>query len=179
MSKNKDEKNQERRAKRKKKGSTSVKLTTIGKADYINSNTGEVETFNVIEEKDQDFNFEKIWLGHLLTSLDIIGNKKMLVLNWLLANKDSENKIIGTQRVIAEKAKVSLPVVNETIKALVNANAIKKMQTGVFMLNPELVFKGRHSKRMNILLRYTEIETIDQEPEKEKNLLDKGEENNE
>lgn len=165
MSKDKDLKNQERRSKRAKKGSTSVKLTKVGKAQYTNQETGEVETFNVIEEKDQDFNFEKIWMGHLLNSLDIIGNKKMAVLKWLLANKDSENKIIGTQRYISESTKVSLPVVNETLKALTKIDAIRKVQTGVFMLNPELVFKGGHSKRMNILLRYTKIETIDQEPE--------------
>lgn len=165
MSKDKDLQNQERRGKRAKKGGSSVKLTKVGKAKYTNFETGEVETFNVIEEKDQDFNFEKIWLGHLLNSLDIIGNKKMTVLKWILANKDSENKIIGTQRYIAEQTKVSLPVVNDTLKALTKIDAIRKVQTGVFMLNPELIFKGGHAKRMNILLRYTKIETIDQEKE--------------
>lgn len=168
MSENKDKKNQERRAKRPKKGGTSVKITKVGRKTYVDPETGEAETFNLIEEKDQDFNFEKIWLGHLLQSLDIIGNKKMTVLNWLLANKDSENKIIGTQRYISEKAKVSLPVVNETLKSLIAVDAIKKIQSGVFMLNPELVFRGGHSKRMNILLRYTQVETIDQEPENKK-----------
>lgn len=145
----------------KSKKSTSTKLTKVGKIDYINSETGELETFNVIEERDQDFNFQKIWLAHLLESLDIIGNKKIKVLNYLLKNKDSENRIIATQRAIAKNAEVSLPVVNETIKALIAINAVKQIQQGVLMLNPEIVFQGQHQKRMNILLKYSKIETLE------------------
>lgn len=155
------ENNQKKRAKSTKK-TTSAKYTTIAKKNYINEETGQIETFNIIEENSQDFNFQKIWLGHLLESLEIIGNKKIVVLNFLLKNKDSENRIIGTQRAIAKAAGVSVPVVNETIKALVKINGIKQVQQGVLMLNPEIIFQGNHQKRMNILLKYTKVETIDQ-----------------
>lgn len=155
-------KNQERMAKMPKK-TTNKKTTRIGKAEYINRETGLIEQFNVIEEHDQDFNFQKIWLGHLLESLDVLGNAKIKVLNYLLANKNRDNQIIGTQRAIAEGVGVSLPVVNATIKKLKEVNAIKKVSSGVLMLNPGVVFQGGHSKRMNILLKYTNTETIDQE----------------
>ena len=156
--------NQKRRTKtnvNKKNSTTNSKITKIGTTEYINKDTGEIETFNVIEEHDQDFNFEKIWLGHLLESLSVLGNAKIKVLNYLLANKNSDNQIIGTQRVIAKGVGVSLPVVNETIQRLVEANAIKKVSSGVLMLNPEIIFKGKHKKRMNILLKYTKSEIID------------------
>ena len=154
------EKNQKRRKSPTKK-TVSTKATRIGKAEYINKKTGEIEQFNVIEEHDQDFNFQKIWLGHLLESLDVLGNAKIKVLNYLLANKNSDNQIIGTQRAIAKGVGVSLPVVNETLKKLKEVNAVKQVQTGVLMLNPEIVFQGKHSKRMNILLKYTKSETLD------------------
>lgn len=159
-------KNQDRRKKPSKK-TTSTKITKIGKAEYINSLTGEVEQFNVIEENDQDFNFQKIWLGHLLESLDVLGNAKIKVLNYLLANKNSDNQIIGTQRAISEGVGVSLPVVNETLQKLKSVNAIKQVSSGVLMLNPEIVFQGKHSKRMNILLKYTNTELIEQKKEEE------------
>lgn len=154
------EKNQKRRKAPSKK-TVSSKITRVGKAEYINQKTGEVEQFNVIEEHDQDFNFQKIWLGHLLESLDVLGNAKIKVLNYLLANKNSDNQIIGTQRVIADNVGVSVPVVNETIKKLKEVNAIKQVSNGVLMLNPEIVFQGKHSKRMNILLKYTKAEVIE------------------
>lgn len=139
------------------------KQIIVGKAQYINKVTGELETFDVIEEKDVDFNFQKIWLGHLLEGLDIIGNKKIKVLNYLLKTKNNENIVIGTQRSIAENAGVSVPVVNETIQALREINAIKRISNGVLMLNPEIVFKGGNSKRMNILLKYSKVNEIDNE----------------
>lgn len=145
-----------------KKQTTKSKAVTVGKAEYINQETGMVETFNVITERDVDFNFQKIWLGHLLESLDIIGNKKIKVLNYLLKNKTSENLVIATQRSIAEGAGVSLPIVNETIQALKQINAIKSKQQGVLMLNPDIVFKGGNNKRMSILLKYENIKEIDQ-----------------
>lgn len=169
----KDKENLEKKQIRRKstsKKTVSTKTTKIGKAEYINQITGEVETFNVIEEHDQDFNFEKIWLGHLLESLEVLGNAKIKVLNYLLANKNSDNQIIATQRSIANNVGVSLPVVNETLKKLTVANAIKKVSSGVIMLNPEIVFKGKHNKRMNILLKYSKSETIENIEENKKEI---------
>jgi len=160
-----NQKRREKAAKTKPSKTTSKKITKVGTAEYLNQATGEIEQFNIIEEHDQDFNFEKIWLGHLLQSLDVLGNAKIKVLNYLLANKNSDNQIIATQRVLAEKVGVSLPVVNETIKKLVDSNAISKVSSGVLMLNPEVVFKGNHKKRMNILLRYNKSNTFENESE--------------
>lgn len=145
---------------------TSKKQVIVGSEEYINSKTGEVEKFNVVKQYDQDFNFQKLWLGHILESLDIIGNKKIKVLNWLLANKDNNNQVIGTQRVIAKKANVSLQLVNETLKMLQLSNLLKKKQQGVYILNPEVIFQGSNSKRMNILLKYSQVETIETEQKK-------------
>ena len=137
------------------------KQSSIGVVEYINSETGQVENFNVITAKDVDFNFQKIWLGHLLDTLDVIGNKKIKVMNYLLSIKTYDNIIIGTQRAIAKGSGVSLQVVNETINALVDANALRKVQQGVLMLNPDIIFQGSNSKRMNVLLRYENVDQIE------------------
>lgn len=150
---------------KKTKKTTTKKQVIVGKQEYLNPNTGELETFNVINTYDTDFNFEKIWLSHILESLEVIGNQKIKVLNWLLANKNSNNQIIATQRSIALQSNVSYPVVNQTIKALIATKALRIEQTGVYMLNPEFMFKGHNSKRMNLLLRFNNITETTQQKE--------------
>lgn len=157
---------------KKPKKTTSKKQVVVGKQQFINKETGEVETFNVVNQYDQDFNFDKLWIGHILESLDIIGNKKIKVLNWLLANKDQKNQVIGTQQHIADKIKVSRVVVNQTIKMLETSNLIKKVQDGVYLLNPEVIFKGGNSNRMNVLLRYTKVGVYDHKEEKQLDIED-------
>ena len=159
----------------KKKLTTTKKQVVVGRQEYINNKTGEVEEFNVINSYDTDFNFEKIWLSHILESLEVIGNQKIKVLNWLLANKNSSNMIIATQRAIATKSGVSYPVVNQTIKALIDTKAISSEQTGVYMLNPDFMFKGHNKKRMNLLLRFNEINEIDHKKELEDKTGDSNE----
>jgi hypothetical protein len=147
------------------KKTTKTKQLVVGKQQYINSETGLVEDFNVIKTEDTDFNFQKIWLAHLLEALDIVGNRKIKVLNWMLENKNSENQILGTQREIAQSVSVSVPVVNETIKMLMSVKALKKVRNGVYVLNPDIMFKGYNQKRMNLLLQYEKIKIHDQKKE--------------
>ena len=149
----------------KQKQTSGKKQVRIGRERYINEATGEVQEFDVIEQTEKDFNFDKLWLGHILNSLDIIGNKKIKVLNWLLSNKNSQNQIIGTQRAIAEKTDVSTPVVTETIGMLIQSNLLKKVQGGVYMLNPDILFKGGNRQRLNILMKYKQINEFDENGE--------------
>ena len=125
------EKNQKRRKSPTKK-TVSTKATRIGKAEYINKKTGEIEQFNVIEEHDQDFNFQKIWLGHLLDALEMVGNKKMQVISWLLENRDKKtNEVIATQQEIIEATGLSKKTVAETFKALQEAEVLSKIRNEI------------------------------------------------
>ena len=131
------------------------------KKKYINPISGELVKMNAITEKDVDFNFQKIRLGYVLDSLETTGNKKVKVLNYLLSLKNSDNYVIGTQRAIATGCSVSLPTVRETFKALYSVKAIKKISTGVHILNPDTMFPGSNSKRMNVLLTFEKVNEFD------------------
>lgn len=145
----------------------------IGKDLYINHRTGEVEEFNVINYTDSDISFEKIWLGHLLDALKIIGNKKVEILCYLLKHKDNKNIVIASQRKIAEITSISVRLVNETIQALVKVNAIITVQQGVYQLNPDIIFKGRHNSRMKILLDYSNAKVEQKASESEEEKIEK------
>lgn len=135
---------------------THRKSKVIGSQKFTNNATGEIEDMQVISVEDRDFNFHKIWLEHVLVSLDLISNQKTKVAFWILENLDSNNRFVGTQRGIAQKLTVSKTTVNETLKVLVQSNLMIKEQTGVYRINPQVIFRGAFSKRMNVLIQYNE-----------------------
>lgn len=134
------------------------KTTIVGKETYLNQATGELVEMDVIESRGGDFNFNKIWFSHILQALDCLGSKKINVVTWFLENKDNKNRIIGTQRKIAESCNVSLQTVTKVIKILTEADVIRMEQQGVYMLSPNVVFKGSNQQRMNVLIKYHELE---------------------
>ena len=138
--------------------SKSRKTKIVGKETYLNQVTGEVVEMDVIESQGGDFNFNKIWFSHILQALDCLGSKKINVVTWFLENKDNKNRIIGTQRKIAESCNVSLQTVTKVIKILTEADVIRMEQQGVYMLSPNVVFKGSNQQRMNVLIKYHELE---------------------
>ncbi|WP_323086153.1 replication/maintenance protein RepL [Providencia alcalifaciens] len=136
---------------------TKKKSKIVGKKTFLDQSTGELVDMNVVQMEDADFNFEKIWLGHILQALDCMGSKKIKVVTWLLDNKNSENTVIATQRDISEQCNVSLPIVTETLKILQAGDVLKMKQNGVYMLNPNVIFKGDKNKRLNILFTYNSL----------------------
>lgn len=142
---------------------TTKKVKAIGsvKGFLTNIATGEMEAqdFQVIEVEDKDFNFEKIWVGHIIEVLGLIGNAKIQATLWLLKNKDENNYVFITARELAEKTNTSYQTAQRTIRALKDANFLRPMaKGGVYQINPNMIFKGSHKKRMNVCIKYKEQE---------------------
>ncbi|WP_312335771.1 replication/maintenance protein RepL [Anaerospora hongkongensis] len=133
---------------------TRKKVKIVGTEQYIKAETGELNDMQVISFEDRDFNFHKIWLQHVIQSLDAINNQKTKLAFWLIENMDSENKICYTQRQIAQKSGFSLDTVRLTVKALIDADFLVRQNQGVYRIHPDKVFKGYGSDRMNILFQY-------------------------
>ena len=142
---------------------TAKKLKIEGKRTYVDCETGELINCRVVRIVDADANFEKLWLGHILEAIDEIGNAKMKVLMFLLSNRDKHtNSIITTNRKLAEATGISLDTVSRTLIAL-KKNKIITRTTGVIFLNPDVVFKGSRQHRMNVMIRYQHVESLDVE----------------
>lgn len=130
-------------------------IKVVGGETYINQRTGEiVETQTVI--RGGDFDFHKIWLGHVLDAIDQVGNVKIRVLNHILRNMDGQNRYIGTITSIAADVGVSARTVGELLRRLEEADFIVRVQSGVIRVNPKGLFKGGSNKRMNVLIKYRE-----------------------
>ena len=127
---------------------------------YIDRDTGEIiETQTVV--KQGDFDFHKIWLAHILDAIDEIGNSKMKVLMYLLKNMDSQNRYIGTITSIGTDTKTSRATVQRLLSSLEKCGIINRPQRGLIRISPKAVFKGGHSKRMNVLIKYREEQQMD------------------
>ena len=142
---------------------TTKKQKFVGYKTLVDPETGEAYPMqmNVLEER--DFNFHKVWMQHLVNSLDAISNQKLRLAFWIIDNLNKENQLIMTQRAIAEASGMSYQTVNRTLKALCEAPEgspafLQKMNSGAYRVNPEVLFKGSHSNRMGICYEYREVD---------------------
>lgn len=135
---------------------TKKKVVRLGKQEYLDKETGEIKTFDLIEsEENADFNWEKVWVFNLLQAMNAVGNVKVEITMWLMTNKNNDNHIIATQKHIAETLGVSLKSVNTTLKSLVDVGAISKVSNGVWMFNPEIMAYGSSKKRDGLIIQFT------------------------
>lgn len=135
---------------------TTKKQKFIRAKTYVDTETGEVVPFQEVSVEDRDFNFHKVWLQHLVNSLDSISNQKLRLAFWIIDNLNKENQLVMTQRQIAEKSGMSLKTVSRTMQALQEGSPafLQRINGGAYMINPDVIWKGSHSNRMGIVFDY-------------------------
>jgi predicted transcriptional regulator len=143
---------------------TTKKVKVVGKQQYLNTNTGELEEFQVTDIEERDFNFSKVWIRNFVATLDIVGNQKTRLVYWIIDHLNRENQLIATNRQMVEQTNISLQTVSVTMKALQDANFLRRSMNGVYTINPDIVFKGSKTARLNILNRYQELD-VNEKPE--------------
>lgn len=152
---------------------TTKKVKYIGTEQYINARTGEIEEMQVTSIEDRDYNFSKVWMRNFIATLDIVGNQKTKLCFWIIDHVDRQNVLIGTMRSIANDSGISLETVRKTMSILLDADFLRRVQNGVYIINPDIVFKGSRSGRMNVLNQYSTSERVEMtDEEKLANLMD-------
>lgn len=125
-----------------------------GKKRLIDSETGEVVEVDQLYRKQTEGNFVKAYLSQLIMALDLVGGKKMKVVNYLLENVSlANNMLIKTNREIAKETGISYKTVADTLKLLAEANIIKR-KIGAIMINPTLFVQGRDEKQRYLLIEF-------------------------
>jgi DNA-binding transcriptional regulator YhcF (GntR family) len=149
---------------------TSKKIRVIGTKQFIDAETGELEDMNVISQEEQDFNFDKFWLTQILFAIDEFGSQKMKLLMHLISTRDrGNNTVLKTVRELEDETGINKNTINTTLKIL-EKNKIIRRKIGVIFISPEVIFKGGHNKRMNILIQYRAVNQNEQEEIKPKEL---------
>lgn len=121
---------------------------------WINQRTGEViETIEILKPIGRQ-GFVITYLHEIIKLIDSIGNKKMLIVKYILENINlSSNSMFCTTRELAKATNTSLQTVTETLKILEKANIIQR-RTGGLMLNPKLIHRGSAQKEQALLTRF-------------------------
>jgi DNA-binding MarR family transcriptional regulator len=134
------------------------KVIYKGKRRLQDLDTGEIfEADDLIKKTDRN-GFMITYLTAIIQLIDTLGNKKMQVVKYILANMDkSTNTLIITTRELAKKSDVSLQTVVETLKTLENAQIIAR-KTGAIMIHSSLIHRGNKGKEQYLLARFQEWE---------------------
>lgn len=142
---------------KKKKMTTSKKQKFVRSRVLIDRETGEEIPMQEMQIEDRDFNFHKVWLEHLLSGFDCIANKKLKLALWIINNLDKENKLVMTQRRIADETRMSYKTVTDTMRALQRCDPpfLVKINSGAYRVNPDVVWKGSHNNRMGVIYNYS------------------------
>jgi len=133
---------------------TRKKMKVFGTETYLNTQTGVLEEVQTIRIEDRDANFHKIWLHHLVMSLDIIGNTKMKFVFWLLDQMRADNLIPMTYEQMTKRSGYSYETIKRTMPLLIESGFLLRINQGVYQVNPDVIFKGGTENRFNILLQY-------------------------
>lgn len=150
------------------KQQTGKKVKVVGTEQYINARTGEIEEFVVTDVQERDFNFTKVWMRNFLATLELVGNAKTKVAYWVVDHVTKENMLPYTYRQIVTATGLSLDTVSATMSVLQEALFLKKLNAGCYIVNPDIVFKGARTERLNALTTFHE--TAIEEPSLEKQL---------
>lgn len=134
--------------------------TLIGtqKKQLMDTETGEIiEVEQVTKRIYGTKNFWKIYLMDFMHILGILDSKQVDVLVYILENTNiSNNTFIGTYKKIASEANVSEPTIAIVMKKLQSGGFIRKVQNGVWVVNPQIMIRGNDHKQQMLVSYYNE-----------------------
>lgn len=139
--------------------------TLIGKKqrELLDTETGEYIWVDQITKRSYGTkNFWKCYLMDFLTVLGIIDSKQLDIFIYIAENTNpSNNTFIGTYKKIQQDTGCSSRTIARIMKKLQENNFIKKVQNGVWLVNPNILMKGNDHKRQILLSYYETDEPIE------------------
>ena len=152
------------RKKGEKQVANSEVKTVIGhrRRSLTDNDTGEVLIVDQITKRIHGGrNFWKCYLMDFLSILGIVDNRQVDVFIYIVENTNqTTNLFIGTYRKIAKDVQCSTGTVTNIMKKLVANNFVKRVQNGVWFVNPNVLMKGSDQKRQILLSYYQSDEPI-------------------
>ncbi len=140
--------------------------TLVGqkKRELVDTATGEVIWVDQITKRTYGTkNFWKCYLMDFLSVLGIIDSKQLDVFIYIVDNtQQANNTFIGTYAKIAKDVGVCRQTIATIMKKLQENNFVKKVQNGVWLVNPNILMKGNDTKRQILLSYYESEEPVDQ-----------------
>lgn len=143
----------------------------IGTQEYINSSTGEIHQFDMVERK-MDIMSKKGWrrtnIKAFMNILSLMGYKKIEVLNLLIQNINGRNQIELTQREVSKILNIDLKTVSAAFVELSSLGLIKKIKN-MYVINTQIVSAyGNSENNLRLCEEYGFYDEEEEKKEKEK-----------
>ena len=124
--------------------------------EIVDSNTGEIVPVLKVNKKFYgNTGFDKCFVKEMLAAYDVIQNKQVAVVTHIYNNMSrADNMFVGTYKKIAQAVGVSEPTIASIMKKLQEINIIRKVQNGVWQINPQVVVRGSETKRKALIMMY-------------------------
>ena len=107
-------------------------------------------------------NFWKCYLMDFLMVLGIFDSRQLDIFIYIVENTNQSNNLfIGTYEKISKDTGCSSATISRILKKLQEHNFIKKVQNGVWLVNPNILMRGNDAKRQILLSYYESDEPID------------------
>jgi hypothetical protein len=126
----------------------------------VNDRTGEIVPVDMFIEKIPKQYWERAYAKVLAEYIGVAGTATNTVLAWLIKNKDSNNRIIGTFAIIAKECKTTVPTVSTLFQKLYKKEFLKKVHNGVYMLSPSLLRHGSQTKGAILFKKWGDCDTV-------------------
>lgn len=118
-------------------------------------------------------NFWKVRMKDFLNALGMVSNSKQMdVVLYVLKNANSDNLFLGTIKAVEEAVGVSHKTAITAFRRMQDSNIITRKQIGIYMIQPELAYKGRSYKRKKLIIDYQlikeEVKELESETKEDK-----------
>lgn len=95
-----------------------------------------------VDEETAKKGFELTYVNELAKYFGIIKNQKIELLVYFLTEKSNTNLLLKTQKQIIEETGIAKRVVNEVMQELQKSGMLRKVNSGVYMLMPDISIRG-------------------------------------
>lgn len=138
--------------------------TLVGeqKRELLDTKTGEYIYVDQITKRVYGTkNFWKCYLIDFLSVLGVFDSRQVDVFIYIVENTNrATNIFLGTYAKIAADIGCSSATIATTMKKLKDNNFIRKVQNGVWLINPNILMRGNDNKRQILLSYYESDEPI-------------------
>ena len=124
----------------------------------IDTKTGEMLSVDIFIEQIPVGYWERAYAKILADYIGVAGTATNTVLAWLIKNKDSNNRIIGTFAHIAKECDTTIPTVSNLFQKLYKKEFLRKVQNGIYMLSPRLLRHGSQTKGAILFKKWGDCE---------------------
>ena len=103
-------------------------------------------------------NFWKLYMREFISVLKELSDKQYKVFVYILEHtRPSDNRFTATYQSIMKDVGCCRQTVASTLKKLQKTNFMQKVQTGIWIVNPNVMVKGNDRKRNMLLSEYRAV----------------------